>query len=509
MRKFGFLAAFAFAVLAGASVWLGGLNQDEGWYLYAAQMLRDGHLPYRDFFFTQGPLLPNVYALLAPLWEGGGLLAARILTCAIGLVGILFAVVSARQLAPPGSRDVAGLIAFLLLGNNLYHVYYLSIPKTYALAALFSGAGYCLLAIALTDPQVRFRRALAVLSGLTMALSTGARISLGALLAVCGFALLFNFRRYRWMFLWFGIGGVAGLVSAYGPFVADVGALEGLLAAQRYHAARAGFDPVFTVGSVSRLVRWYFPVFVLLGLAAYRRFVAGRDESGDDRRFALSLFAWGFAAVFAVQMLAPFPYEDYQVPVMGLLAVVAAVACAKWTEEAGLAKGRSFFVLLALGLTWAGSFGSPLLEKWTTDGQDRFWTLKKEKSELAQLRETAAIVEALDPGGRELLTQDTYLAVETGRRVPGGLEMGPFSILSDGEWRALLESAPCRIAALSGYTFAIDPPSCVERPLDRQLEYWTILRKRYEIVMREKRFGQNATPLIILKRREEGGTDGK
>ena len=35
---------------------------------------------------------------------------------------------------------------------------------------------------------------------------------------------------------------------------------------------------------------------------------------------------YGFLAVFALQMLAPCPYEDYQVPLMGLLAVVASVA---------------------------------------------------------------------------------------------------------------------------------------------------------------------------------------
>ena len=35
------------------AIWYGGLNQDEGWYLYSAQMVRAGRLPYRDFFFTQ------------------------------------------------------------------------------------------------------------------------------------------------------------------------------------------------------------------------------------------------------------------------------------------------------------------------------------------------------------------------------------------------------------------------------------------------------------------------
>jgi hypothetical protein len=206
-----------------------------------------------------------------------------------------------------------------------------------------------------------------------------------------------------------------------------------------------------------------------------------------------------FVAVFLVQMLAPLPYEDYQVPVMGLLAVFAVV----------LFFGRPASVpsrglLLTLGLAWAASFGSPLLEKWTTNGQDRFWTLKKDQCELAQLRDVARYIEEEDPNGETLLTQDLYLAIETGRKVPDGLEMGPFSMLSDEEWRKLLSSAPCKIAALSGYSFAIAPPRCDETPVERQIEYFHLLKKNYDLVQKVDNFGQNATSLLILKRKDEG-----
>jgi hypothetical protein len=121
--------------------------------------------------------------------------------------------------------------------------------------------------------------------------------------------------------------------------------------------------------------------------------------------------------------------------------------------------------------------------------------------ELRQLRETARRIEKLDPGGKTLFTQDLYLAVEANRKVPRGLEMGPFAMLSDGEWKRLIDSAPCRIAAMSGYTFAIDPPVCGERPVEKQLEYWQLLRKRYRLVAKEENFGQNATTLLILERK--------
>lgn len=491
MKRYVVLAGLAFVILAGAAVWLGGLNQDEGWYLYAAQLVHEGRMPYRHFFFTQGPLFPIVYAMLTWAWSDAGLLGARVLTCVIGLFATLFAVSLARLVVPPEKRGVAGLVTFMLLGCNLYHIYYTSTPKTYALASFFALSGYYLLAFAFTDFGARWRKSIVFLAGLTMAFAAGARVSLGALLAATGMVLLCSFRRTGWSFLWFGLGGALGLLAVYGPFLVNDAARSGLLAAQRYHMARGGFDPFFTVGSVSRLVRWYLPLFVTLGIGVF-----SLRRGGAGRTVVFPALVWGFVAVFVVQLLAPFPYEDYNVPVMGILAVVAAVLFADVEMKSKC--------LVVLGLAWAASFGCPLLEDWMTDGQDRFWTLKKERCELALLRETARVIEALDPGGKTLLTQDTYLAVETGRKVPGGLEMGPFSMLTDAEWRTLLTTCDAPVAALSGYTFAVEPPRCDERDWNEQKDYWSILKTRYDLVMREESFGQNATTLLILKLKEAG-----
>ena len=81
--------------------------------------------------------------------------------------------------------------------------------------------------------------------------------------------------------------------------------------------------------------------------------------------------------------------------------------------------------------------------------------------------------------------------------------MGPFSMLDDAAWRKLLSEVAkeCPVAALSGYTFAIEPPVCTERLVERQLEYWKLLKGSYSSVCREEAFGQNATPLMILKRK--------
>ncbi|MBP8656293.1 MAG: hypothetical protein KBI43_07630, partial [Kiritimatiellae bacterium] len=58
-----FLAVVAtWLALAGLNLWMGELNQDEGWYLYAAKQMGEGLWPYRDFAFTQAPMLPLVYS---------------------------------------------------------------------------------------------------------------------------------------------------------------------------------------------------------------------------------------------------------------------------------------------------------------------------------------------------------------------------------------------------------------------------------------------------------------
>ncbi len=492
MKTYWTLAALAVVVLGGASVWMGGLNQDEGWYLYAANLVAEGKMPYRDFFFTQGPVLPRFYSAFAWAWRGGGLLGARILTLAIGLVGIFFAALTARRMVPDDRKDAAALVVTLLLGCNLYHLYYLTIPKTYALASVFVAGGFGVLAgVPEEKAHARAGFLCAAIAGGLLAQAAGTRVSLGALPAAVGLLLLL-LRRWR-LLAGFCAGGFAGLSLAYLPFLCDADARAGLLAAQRYHAARGGFDPMWTVGSLSRLVRWYQPVFIVLGLG-----LAGRWSGRCRATRAADPLLWGFLAVFTLQMLAPFPYEDYQVPIMGLLAVFATVQFLSAAPS-----GRAWPVLLVLGLSFATSFGSPLLEKWTTNGQNMLWTLKKEKTELAQLRDVARRIEKLDPGGKTLLTQDLYLAVETGRKVPVGLEMGPFSMLDDAGWRRLLADAPrtCPVAALSGYTFAVEPPACLQRPAARQLAYWKLLTASYEPVFREEAFGQNATPLLVLKRK--------
>ena len=494
------VVAVCTAVLA---VWWGAVNQDEGWYLYASRMVGEGKLPYRDFFFTQGPVLPFLYSVL-PI---KGLLSGRLVTLGFSILATLTAAAFARRLVAPGRRSAVTLTVFALLACNLYHVYFTTIPKTYAVGALFVMVGFLMLS-----------RGLHFLSAMSFAFASGTRISLVLILGVVGVGLLVTrFRRLHW--LWFGLGGMLGLFIVYGMFALDPPSLRGLLAAQAYHAGRGGFDPFFALGAVSRLARGYMALgAVLFAAAVLGRSVAEVHGGSKEREGRTSFLKWmaglSFAAVFLLQMSAPFPYDDYEVPLMPLLTVLIAV----WFVDRAAALDAShcylWFPVLASGMC---AFASPLVQDWMTDGQDCFWTLKKERSELSLMRDVAQRLERLDPGGAMLLTQDLYLAVEMGRKVPEGLEMGPFSYfpaLSTAEAEALhvmngerlerlLESAPCRLAAFSGYGFAIEVPKGSRTPVGTRRKFEDLLRRRYRYAGSAPNFGQNHTLLQYFVRKED------
>lgn len=521
-----FAMAMAFC-MSVVTVWYGGVNQDEGWYLYAAQMVRSGKFPYRDFFYTQGPAMPFVYSWLAPVWGMNspfhGLLGGRLVTLLLGFLSTGFSIALVRRLVPEDRRSLAGLSVLALLGCNLYHLYFTAIPKTYSLGSLFLMAGLLLIAHGLSHLSRRLLApAVLFAGGLSLAFATGTRISLLLVLPVAGFALLIGFRRFRWSFLWYGLGGLLGLFLVYGFFALDPSSLKGLLAAQNYHAGRGGFDPFFAIGSVSRLARGY----AALGAVLFAWiFLARRESKGvavsaaaarteSVRSMMLWILGLGFFAVFCLQLSAPFPYDDYQVPIMGMLTVLVV---ALFARSSSCARRSMWFVACVAGLV---SFSSPMLQEWATYDQDRFWSQKKEMTELAKIRQVGRELQAIDPGGTTLLTQDLYLAIETGRTVPHGLEMGPFCYFPDMETDAaravhvlnrelmtqLLASAPCSAAACSGYAFAIAVPRCTEVPFEEQTRFFDILKKNYELKDVESNFGQNATTLLIMKRKDRGET---
>lgn len=470
--------------------WWGPLNHDEGWYLYAARLFREGLRPYRDFFFTQGPVMPAAYGTLLP--SGSGILAGRCLTSILGIGTI--ALTAWLLCLKKVNRHLALLLPILLLGANVYHAYFTTIPKTYALASLLLMGGFVSLEISKRSPP------LATLSGLLLALAAGTRLSLGVTLPATGLWLLFLAIRPSKdrsllikQLLCFSLGGFVGLGLISGS--AASWSWSVFLETQGFHGARAGTGIALVAGSLIRLAGAYLPL-ILLALAL--------------RKFRLSLEAICWISVFLIQLAAPFPYDDYQVPIMPLLLVgLATQLPAEITHQR--ATNLSLKLLIFCGLC---AVTSPIVQQSFVHRQDRFWPILKAKSDLHTLRDVARQVAQLVPPDQELLTQDLYLAVEANRRVPKGFEMGPFSYFPDWSTErvtrchlhnretlsALIRTTKSPLAAISGYTFALTAPAMTPTPESEREALIQQLQSHYCPLTTIPNFGQHSTTLELLQR---------
>lgn len=160
------VAIFASCILVSQLRFIDG---DEGYLLMAAKLVSEGKLPYRDFFFPQGPILPYVYAaLLSPFgitWQSGRLLSALF---AAGTGWLALVAIERRG----GDFRAKALGAFLFTTTTLAFVW-LPIAKTYSLAAFFSMAAYVATLPSIGEKRATWR---AIWFGLSAAMAVGVRL---------------------------------------------------------------------------------------------------------------------------------------------------------------------------------------------------------------------------------------------------------------------------------------------------------------------------------------------
>lgn len=523
---FGLGVLLLYVALAACNLVLGDLNQDEGWYLYAAGLVRDGQVPYRDFAFTQGPVLPYAYAWAYRWVDRWGVAGGRLLTAVFGGLAALGAAWLAGRAAPKGWRAAAGLLALALIAGNVYQSYFTTVVKTYALCSLFLVGGM----IALSYTAGRVRAAAAFAAGVLLALAAGTRLSAGIALPVAGFYLLLRRRALGpWPWLMFGIGGVLALAGLAGPFLwsAPEGFRFGLF---EYHSARAPGTLlqllVFKAGFVSRTVQAYFlPLLLGLGLAGLRWITPA--EKADSSRGGFPAAIWmTVALVTLVHLAAPFPYDDYQAMIFPVFAAVLSAALVRYLAEVRARRTEAagsddpwlawLLVLVFVG-SLAASFSSPINQDWFVLGRDRIWWRLKQDSSIRKVRDIGNWLGKKSRIGDVLLTQDTYLAVEARLPVPMGMEMGPFSYFPDmptGRARALrvlnrelmeeqLAGAPASFAAFSGYGLAIRSPEVSPLTAEEQAGLWKLVKRRYAEFCQVPDFGQAHTTLRLFRRRPE------
>lgn len=161
------------------------VNLDEGWYLGAAQRVYDGQLLYRDFAYTQTPLLPYVYGVIEPLL-GLGLYQGRLLTILLGLLAWWLSVVSAFRLG--GGR--AAFYCLGLLATSFFAATQYTYTATYALTACLMAAA---IDVSLRDWPTRRQTIVAV-----CLMSLAVTVRLSAIVALPPFLLYLVLRSREW-----------------------------------------------------------------------------------------------------------------------------------------------------------------------------------------------------------------------------------------------------------------------------------------------------------------------
>src|ERR1017187_3808379 len=108
------------------------IDRDEGFYLLASRLVLTHKKPYLDFFYTQAPLLPYVYAIWMKVttvsWTSAKLFSV--------LLTVLLGTLLYEHVCHETRNWLAGVSAAVIFAANTLVFAYFPMVKTYSLAGL-------------------------------------------------------------------------------------------------------------------------------------------------------------------------------------------------------------------------------------------------------------------------------------------------------------------------------------------------------------------------------------
>ena len=177
----GFIAVFgSFLLLTNYYLDVGRMSADEGFYAIASRNVMHGEIPYRDFAYTQMPLLPylNGAAMSVLGWQMDTQRAINVFWALIGMVAV---VLTLRYRF--ASWEPALLAAFTVAASP-YWCEFQAMGKTYGAAGMFLALATCTMLM----KWPLYRRT--VLVALLGTLATGCRLSVAPVIAFYIVALI-------------------------------------------------------------------------------------------------------------------------------------------------------------------------------------------------------------------------------------------------------------------------------------------------------------------------------
>jgi hypothetical protein len=395
------LIVLGFAVVFGLHLGLfcyyldhGRMGADEGFYAIAARNVMEGEIPYRDFSYTQMPLLPYLNGAMMKVF-GFGLKTQRILNIIWSCIGLLAAILALRQRL---GRWEPGIVAAFCVVSSPHFVQMVGMGNSHGAATMFLS-----LATAAAISRFPYMRRL-VAFGVFAALAIGCRLSVAPVLAVLAVVFLIEASSTRRRLLAIAVPSGFVLVLLLPFFVADPAAA--LFNTWEYHLAS-----VFDRRVLGNWIQWWqiSPTAIIVlatGLMALPLLI-------KTRQWTVALLLVAATAGMTVPMIPSSSYGNWITPIV-LTASVAG---------------------LTAGWTLAARNGSPLRHVvWLLPLLVLFHPLPKQAKggTSTALNEVAAFIESSVADG-SILTSTPIVAVESEREIITGTEMGMFSAMGQNE----------------------------------------------------------------------------
>ncbi len=413
------------------------VDPDEGYFLYAARLVSEGRVPYRDFFFPQMPLIPylwgGMHALLGgSLWLSGRVLAAG---CA-ALTAMIFWLLLRRRV---NGRLAAGLLFFFYLASDIGLEWSVTV-KTFMPSTLFLLAGLWALPAEVNELTASKAGWRLLLAGLLAGCAMLTRLTVLPALAALALGLLLQPKHHWRMLAWWLVGLVPALVCIACFWRLDPHAF--VYDNWIYHSLGEPLTPgerwsqnfKVMAEKIYSSPTWFIP------LAAAAAQWIRRFRNGDLARlerlsagFVCSPFVFplAFAGLCAAAMAPIRTFHQYFALATPLLLLWCAPAVAQWVEFFGKKESRwnrarlvaMMTLVMALTLTEPLNIlrHRTLLFGHDNDRQKQEW-LSVESCRLGVIRQVNRRADALAPPGSLLATWWPGYALDTRLRLAPGLE---------------------------------------------------------------------------------------
>ncbi len=419
MKKF-YTAAAAFSFLSAAAilaiyVYFGKIFLDAGFYVYSADAVNKGLMPYNDFFFVQPPVYPYIYGLLFKL-TGAGILQARTFSAIFGFAAIALAVLIAfRKNGRP-----AAFVTAVLLGLNSFQLYCFTTAKLYALTGFLLTVGIYFLQK--SDRKFIF----GILASVTLTTAVMTRLTLLPVLPIL--YVLFLFFMYPGKRVHGAIFVAASVLTGAAillPFAATAGPAKVYYYLLGIHVSAAAgpfkHGLATKMGAVSHLIRDYYLFFICFCGILFHHIRKRKipDAFSGNKWIEVSVWLSTFA-VTAAHLKANWFAPSYQSPVFPVLALLVGSAAGKLIHEM---KSKEF-AMTASVLIFSAGLMNPVAH-----GRN---SLILGRSPVAVVKDVGRfLAQNMKPSETAAVCNALY-AVEVDRKIEPGFEGSPFTFTP--EW---------------------------------------------------------------------------